>query len=319
MQLTSSVLIASFQRPVALERCLKALASQTVQPAEIVIAWQENDFETKSLAEGFRKKAPFRVLLIHSSEKGIVAAENAALKEASGEIILLIDDDAIPTPHWVEKHLFYYQDPKVGGVGGAYINFQPDGRRFPPRTPRVIGRVQWFGRFIGEMFDHPKVWSERTSVEVDHLVGNNMSIRRSAFLEFNADLRSYWQLFEADACFQVKHRGFKLIFDFNNSVSHFPTNLAYDNRRRDGDLQLKVFNPAYNHALILAKFSPLHLRIPRFLYLVLLGSRVMPGLIGFLLAVRKYGNWRKEMHICGTTIKHYFLGWRVGAQARRTA
>ena len=55
------------------------------------------------------------------------------------------------------------------------------------------------------------LWSElrRPSPELilDALVGYNMSLRRTAFDRFEATLRPYWNLFEVDACFQVKEIG----------------------------------------------------------------------------------------------------------------
>ena len=62
---------------------------------------------------------------------------------------------------------------------------------------------------------------------VDHLVGYNMSLRRAAFDRFEEALRPYWQMFELDACLQVRRRGFRVMFDFGNVVEHHPTNTAY--------------------------------------------------------------------------------------------
>ena len=35
------------------------------------------------------------------------------------------------------------------------------------------------------------------------------------------------------------------MFDYGNVVDHFPTNTAFIGGR-DGDLQVKIYNPAYN-------------------------------------------------------------------------
>ena len=104
------------------------------------------------------------------------------------------------------------------------------------------------------MYDHPDEWSSREPRQVDHLVGYNMSFRRCAIECFETNLRRYWQLFELDVCLTVRDNGYRVMFDFGNVVEHHPTNATYAGGR-DGDLQVKIYNGAYNKAFVLAKHS----------------------------------------------------------------
>ena len=313
----TSVLIASFRRPQKLTTCLKSLAIQTTRPDEVIVAWQGEDSETSRTVSRMRECVPFDLRLVHCPEPGIVPAENAALDASAGEIILLIDDDAIAPTDWIARHLAHYDDPEVGAVGGPYDNFGQDGVAFPKREVEPIGTLSWYGRPTGNMYDHVPGWESRAPEEIVHVVGNNMSVRRIAFGRMEEGLRPYWQAFEMDVCLQVKARGYKVLFDFQNKVQHHPTSAAYS-PGRSGDLQVKIYNGAYNHAFVLGKHSPWHLRPIRLGYLLGVGSVSTPGLVAVLPAVSRYGNLRRELMILLKTWQSHISGWRAGSR-RRTA
>jgi GT2 family glycosyltransferase len=310
--LRSTVLVASFRRAQSLTTCLQSLAVQTVKPNEVIVAWQGDDSETLDTISRMRSLCALNIRDVHCPVPGIVPAENAALNASSGEIILLIDDDAVAPAEWIARHLRHYSDPRTGAVGGPYDNFDRDGRPFPKRASEPIGRLSWYGKPFGNMYDQETGWQSRTPREIDHVVGNNMSVRRAAFERMEEGLKPYWQAFEMDLCLQVKAHGYKVLFDFENRIQHYPTNTVYM-AGRDGDLQVKVYNAAYNHAFVLGKHSPKHLRYSRLLYLLLVGSIRAPGAITFLPAIAKYGHPRRELRIFLNTWQSRVSGWRAGS------
>ncbi len=314
---TTSVLIPSFRRPAALKNCLLSLAAQTRRPGEVIVVWQADDTPTRDTAEQIRQALPYELRLIHHLTTGIVPAENEGLTVATGQIILLIDDDALAPPDWIARHLACYSDRGVGAVGGPAVNFYPDGTPFPKRAAEPVGKLTWYGRAYGNLYDHVEHWASRSSQEADGLVGYNMSLRREAFDRFEERLQPYWQLFELDACLQVKGRGYRVIVDFVNAVQHYPTNTAYV-AGRHGDLAVKVYNAAYNYSFILAKHSPWYLRAPRLQYLLAVGSVNSPGLASFFVAVRRYGSPLREAKILLGTWQHLLAGWQAGRRAARS-
>jgi GT2 family glycosyltransferase len=311
----SSVLIPSYNRPSQLINCLAALARQSRAPDEVFVVWQGDDAPTRDAAESYRcKLSALRVL--HSPERGVVPAENVALAASTGDIVFLIDDDAIAPPDWVARYMAHYADATVGAVGGSCVNCFIDGSRLPERAVEPIGIIRWYGRVLGNMHDHVPRWRNRPPLEVEHLVGMNMTLRRSAFDRFEPALRCYWQMFEMDACCEVRRRGYRVLFDFGNVIQHYPTNSAFVSGR-DGDLKVKVYNPAYNGAFIMAKFSPTYLCPIRFLYQMTVGSVNAPGLLSCLVAARRYGRLRREIAILRRTFAAVCAGWRDGLRARR--
>jgi glycosyltransferase involved in cell wall biosynthesis len=248
----------------------------------------------------------------------VVGAENAALDCATGEIVLLIDDDAIAPPDWVARHLAHYADSTVGAVGGSADNNDGRGNRFPTRAAEPIGAITWYGRIIGNMHDQPAEWRNRPPRDVVHLVGYNMSLRRTAFDRFEPALRRYWQLFEADACLQVRARGYRVRFDPGIVVDHGAgaySAAAYVPDRRS-DLQTRVANSAYNLGFVLSKHTPPPLRWIRWLYLLGVGTSWLPGPLLLPLSIRRYGCPVRELGVARLTWTSKQAGWRDGRRRR---
>jgi glycosyltransferase involved in cell wall biosynthesis len=286
-------------------------------PNEVIVVWQGDDITTRDSVEQLRHTLPYPLNVLHCLEAGVVPAENTALDAAKGEIILLCDDDVVTPPGWIARHLSFYSDSKIGAVGGSANNYNPDGSPFPKRQVQPIGQLTWYGKSYGNMYDQVEEWVSRFPIDVDHLVGYNLSIRRCAFERFESSLKSYWQMFELDACLQVKEQGYRVVFDFANVVDHYPTNTAYA-AGRDGDLQIKIFNAGFNHAYLLAKHSPRHLHFWRLMYLLLVGSVGSPGLLSSLLAMRRYGHPLRELKILSTSWQHKMAGWKSGLDTQRS-
>jgi hypothetical protein len=175
--------------------------------------------------------------------------------------------------------------------------------------------MPWHGRPIGNLYDHPPDWRIRPVIQVDHLAGGNLVLRREAFSRFEESLRPYWQLFELDASLQVQARGYRLLFDFGNVVQHHPTNRSFAGGR-DGDLQVKIYNGAYNLAFIHGKFTPWWLMPLRLGLQILVGRVNMPGLLAFPVGIYRFGRPFREVAILARTWLAVAAGWRDGLRRR---
>jgi GT2 family glycosyltransferase len=313
--LTTSVLIPSWKRPERLQCCLRSLAAQTRLPDQVVVVWQADDNATRDRLEKLRGMLPFRLDVLHNPERGVVTAENLALAHSIGTAIALIDDDAEAPPDWLSRHLARLANPAIGAVGGPAVNYCQDGTPFPIRRSATIGRFPLIGQPIGNMYDHPAEWVAREPIIIDHLAGGNMVIRRAAFDQFESALRPYWQLFELDACLQVRARGYRVLFDFSNTVLHYPSNTAYTGTR-DGDLSIKVYNGAYNLAFIHAKHTPWPLIPIRLGWQFLIGRVNTPGLMAAVVAIYRFGRPFREICILARTWLAVVAGWRDGLRHR---
>lgn len=114
-----SAVICTRERPDDLERCLAALARQTVGPLDVVVV--DNAPRTGRTREA-AERAGVRYVL--EPRPGLNRARNAGLRSAMSVMsdrIAYTDDDAVPDPDWAEVLLAALDDPRVGGVAGIML------------------------------------------------------------------------------------------------------------------------------------------------------------------------------------------------------
>jgi GT2 family glycosyltransferase len=292
---TIGVLIATYRRPDDLLRCLSALKKQTLQPQDILVVVRDDDSDTKSKLSGYPQDGlPIRVIFI--DRPGSVAARNAGLDACNTDILAIIDDDTSPHADWLSRVMENFRnDPALGGLGGRDRCF--DGTVFDDHQEPVVGKIQWWGRTIG---NHHLGFGK--SREVDVLKGANMSFRAKAFehVRFDTRLKGKGAQPSEDFCFSVdvKAQGWKLAYDPTALVDH------YASRRDEKRLYVGVSavqdeaafrDFCYNQTLsIWNALSPLR-RLVFFVWSSLIGTGVFPGLVQAVRYTPTLGleSWRR--------------------------
>lgn len=108
-----SVIIATYERPQFLLRCIDALLAQTLPGArfEIVVVDDGSSRTTRErvMAElssrRYRHRAPTLRFLWLPLNRGLAAARNHGILAARGGIIAFTDDDTLPHPDWLQAGL----------------------------------------------------------------------------------------------------------------------------------------------------------------------------------------------------------------------
>src|SRR4028118_1425239 len=213
-----TVLIPTYRRPKDLARCLEALQKQTRPADEVLVVVRDTDAETWTFLKAFNPDLlPLRTVTV--SVTGVVAAMNAGLDTAQGDIIAIVDDDGAAHTDWLERvEAHYLADSRVGAVGGR--DWVYHGTQLEDGACKVVGRLQWFGRVIGN--HHLGVGEPR---EVDVLKGANSSYRRAAIadLRFDKRLRGTGAQIhnELPFCLALRRAGWKIIDDPMVAIDHY--------------------------------------------------------------------------------------------------
>jgi len=151
--LSVSIVIATYDRPATLRRCLEALNDQTSsQKIEIIVV---DNHPASGITPPVLEAFP-DVILVNESRKGLSYARNAGFLASTGDIILTTDDDVIVTPTWVERIAAPFADPDVMVVTGNTLPLELEteaqrlfefygglGRGFAP----MIVDNAWFKQF----------------------------------------------------------------------------------------------------------------------------------------------------------------------------
>lgn len=270
-----SVLIPTYRRPDSLRRCLDGLQRQSRAVDEVVIATQAADHETQELLAAYPRFTEFRILQL--TTPGAVAQYNAGLGAVRGDVVAITDDDTEPRPDWllrIERH--FRENADVGGLGGLDL-VHAEGRILTGQA-RHVGVVRWFGRIVGNHH-----LGARFDRNVDVLKGANMAFRAGAIqgIRFDTDLKGAG----AQTCldmgfsFDVKNRGWRLLYDPEIIVDHYPAKRFDADQRGKPSLEAAE-NTSFNFYLTLLRhMRPGWKRRMALFWATSVGVGVTPGLL----------------------------------------
>lgn len=102
-----SLIIATYNSPVALKTCFEGLLRQTVYPYEVLVADDGSTDATAAVVEEFSRRAPFPVKHVWHPDEGfrLGAIRNKAIAAATGDYIVQIDGDILLEPHFIADHI----------------------------------------------------------------------------------------------------------------------------------------------------------------------------------------------------------------------
>lgn len=120
-----SVVMATLNRPLLLDRCLRALAHQTLPSSayEIVVVDDGPHSATEAVVLEWRRRVPSLSLryLRSRHRHGPAAARNVGWPAAAGAVIAFTDDDCIPASEWLAEGLKALADRQVGAAWGRIL------------------------------------------------------------------------------------------------------------------------------------------------------------------------------------------------------
>ncbi len=214
--------------------------------------------------------------LVDVAEPGVIAAMNAALALATGDIIALTDDDGAPWPDWLEKiERYFAADPKLGALGGR--DWQYKLGKLDDGIEARCGELQWWGRVISGHH-----WAiAGPPREVAALKGVNSAYRAEVLKRVGFDSRLagtgaqvHWELSLGMA---LRREGWKIVFDPAVAVDHFPAP-RFDEDQRLKFNSLAQRNAVANETLVLFENFRGAQRWVFVLWAILIGTSGSPGL-----------------------------------------
>jgi glycosyltransferase involved in cell wall biosynthesis len=298
-----TVVVPTYLRPHDLARCLAALKLQTRPVDELWVIVRDTDRETWQFIESFeRDSLPLHTAAVAAT--GVIAAMNIGIDSATGDIVAFTDDDAAPHPDWLERiEAYYLADEQIGGVGGR--DWVYHGTKLEDGSQFVVGKLQWFGHLIGNHHIGIGAWRE-----VDVLKGVNMSFRRKAIADLRFDQRmrgSGAQVhFEVLFSLTLRKRGWKLIYDQQITVDHFPAP-RFDEDQRGQFNEIAWINATHNETLALLEHFTTVQRIVFLFWAVLIGSRSSFGFVQYLRFLPSEGNLARQKWLA--SLKGRWQGW----------
>jgi len=154
-------------------------------------------------------------------------SRNIGICMAQGDVVVFIDDDAIPEPEWLTQLAEPYADPAVGAVGGLVFNYTGYDFQYKYCLVDRFGNADLSVAGPTPHLCFPK------SYRFPHLLGCNSSFRRSALLDIGGFDEEYdYFLDETDVCLRIIDAGYVIAQQPYAYVHHkvAPSNIRGENR-----------------------------------------------------------------------------------------
>lgn len=217
---------------------------------------------------------PVRVVFV--DRPGQVAALNRGCEAARGEFIAITDDDAVPRRDWLQSIAGRFAtDSRIGAVGGRDVVHSGD--RILDGDAAQVGRVLWWGRRVGN--HHLRSGLQ----DVHFLKGANMAFRAAAWQPFDHHMRGQGAQVcnDLEATWSVRQRGWRVVYDPQVVVDHYPAPRHGGGCRNDRSEQAK-HDEQHNEVYALLRHTGWWHGLVLLGYRVLVGTRNAPGLIYLL-------------------------------------
>jgi GT2 family glycosyltransferase len=165
------------------------------------------------------------------AERGLTKQRNRGAAEASGDVVVYLDDDVEISPDLFTYVVSAYEDPSVVGMTGKVLEEQPG---------RLISKGSRIRRFLPgggtegsfTRFGYPRRILEDRLQDVEFMQGCFMTARREQTLAvgFDEALAGYALAEDEDFSYRLSRRG-RIVYDPRAVVRHANSGFANRDRR----------------------------------------------------------------------------------------
>jgi GT2 family glycosyltransferase len=216
-----TIIIVNYNTKALLQKCLESVfSSQTNSTFEVIVS---DNGSTDGSIEIVRQNFPKVRLIENKVNLGFSKANNIAIKQSTGEYILLLNSDTVVRENTFDLSIKYLDEhPQTGIMGGKVL--LPDGsldqacrRKFPNPWNSFL-RLFGFKKFSDYNIDAPT----DQEMEVDSVMGAYLMIKKSVVSKIGLLNEDYFMYGEdLDWCWRVKDAGYKVIYYPKAEIIHF--------------------------------------------------------------------------------------------------
>lgn len=171
-----SVILCTYNRERYLYNVLHSIVAGTLQPKEYEIVLVDNNSTDHTREECRRFKADWPEVSLRycfEPQQGLSHARNRGIREAKGDVLVYVDDDALVNPEYLETYAnFFARNPQAVAAGGPILP-QYDGCEEPAWMSHYTRQLITGKLYLGE--------KEREFPHEAFPGGGNAAYRKSVF------------------------------------------------------------------------------------------------------------------------------------------
>jgi GT2 family glycosyltransferase len=237
-----TAIIVTHNSSASVRACLEALAGED---CEIVVVDNASRDETVRLVQEFAAQSPVR-LTANSENRGFAAAVNQGAEAAQGEVLLILNPDAIAEPGAVAALLRCLSETGAAAVGGALLGEDGQAARgFAFRRIPTLASLAFEALLINQLWPGNPVnrryrcldadYSRRQ--EVEQPAGACLLVTRAAWGSVGGFDESFFPVWfeDVDFCKRLLERGGRIVYcpeaRFHHSGAHSVGQLSFRARQ----------------------------------------------------------------------------------------
>lgn len=226
------------------------------------------NFEIILLPDNLYNDKPDGVIEIPTGHLKPADKRDIGAKNASGEFLAFIDDDAYPNERWLERSLEYFNDPEVAIVCG------------PSLTPHDDSLKQIASGKIYESFIVSGKFTYRYKIGkhmfVDDFPSSNMIVRKDVFDKVGGFSTKYWPGEDTKLCLDI-------VYNLGKRILYSPDLHCYHHRRKVFIPHLRqCFSYALHRGFFVKRFPENSRVLSYFIPLFLLILSILFPFLGFI-------------------------------------
>lgn len=218
-----SAVILNYLNPDLTQECVNTLleaARDASVDMEVIVV----DNSARKTAKILREKLSQQVIIIENdANNGFSKANNQGIRRASGDLILIMNNDLFINADTLRKGVHYFKEHDNIGVWAPKLTDQQGkGQRSCSKFPTLTGllteyllKLQYDNRIAKDAMQAAK------PVEVDTVIGACMFIPTEVMREVGGfDEDYFFNVEDVDLCLKIKKHGYQVVFDSRCSAIH---------------------------------------------------------------------------------------------------
>lgn len=215
-----------------------------------ILSQNYKNFEIIVLPDKEKEEVFEKTRIISTGHVGPAEKRDIGAKEAGGEILAFLDDDAYPRNDWLSNALLNFEDGNIAMVCGPGVT--PDSDSIVKKASGAV-----YTSFLGGGNLSHRYWPKKKKY-VEDFPSVNMLIRKKDFEKVGGFSTSFWPGEDTKLCLDIIKTGKKILYD--------PEVFVWHHRRANIKEHLKqVFNYSVHRGFFAKKYPATSLKIFYFL------------------------------------------------------
>ena len=172
-----SIIICTYNREKLLPLALNSIIKQTLSVDKFEVILVDNnstDSSPKIFSDFARTNPDINARYITESKQGLSFARNRGIREAAGDIVTFMDDDALLDPEFGRVNVeFFDKHPGINAIGGKIL------------LHFLTCKPFWLNPFLSSLLGYFNPGSKESRFRRTYFRGSNMSFRLSLFEKYD--------------------------------------------------------------------------------------------------------------------------------------